>query len=184
MYRNFSAFQIILFGFAMIILIGTLLLMTPAASSQAAPCPPADALFTATSAVCVTGLVVRDTWQAWSGFGQAVILLLIQTGGMGVMLMICAAALITGRKIGLRERGTVQDSISAPHAGGVIRLARFILVLLFASEAVGAATLFPVFARDFGILRGLWFSVFHSISAMCNAGFDLLGCRGAYSSLA
>ena len=74
----------------MIILIGTLLLMTPAASSQAAPCPPADALFTATSAVCVTGLVVRDTWQAWSGFGQAVILLLIQTGGMGVMLMICA----------------------------------------------------------------------------------------------
>ena len=184
MYRNFTAFQIILFGFAMIILIGTLLLMTPAASSQAAPCPPADALFTATSAVCVTGLVVRDTWQAWSGFGQAVILLLIQTGGMGVMLMICAAALITGRKIGLRERGTVQDSISAPHAGGVIRLARFILVLLFASEAVGAATLFPVFARDFGILRGLWFSVFHSISAMCNAGFDLLGCRGAYSSLA
>ena len=184
MYRSFSAFQIILFGFAMIILIGTLLLMTPAASSQATPCPPADALFTATSAVCVTGLVVRDTWQAWSGFGQAVILLLIQTGGMGVMLMICAAALITGRKIGLRERGTVQDSISAPHAGGVIRLARFILVLLFASEAVGAATLFPVFARDFGILRGLWFSVFHSISAMCNAGFDLLGCRGAYSSLA
>lgn len=182
MFRNLSAFQIILFGFAMVILAGTLLLMTPAASSGAA-CPPADALFTSTSAVCVTGLAVRDTWQAWSGFGQAVILILIQTGGMGVMLMICAAALVTGRKIGLRERETVQDSISAPHAGGVIRLARFTLILLFASEAVGAATLFPVFARDFGVPRGIWFSVFHSISAMCNAGFDLLGCRGAYSSL-
>ncbi len=183
MYRNFSAFQIILFGFALVILTGTLLLMTPAASADGIACPPTDALFTATSAVCVTGLAVRDTGLSWSLFGQSVILILIQMGGMGVMLVVCGVAIITGRKIGLRERGTVQDAISAPQSGGVIRLVRFILILFISSEAVGALLLLPVFARDFGILKGLWFSVFHSVSAMCNAGFDLMGSKGAFSSL-
>lgn len=183
MFRNFSAFQRILFGFAAIILTGAALLMLPISSVDHTVCAPADALFTATSAVCVTGLVVRDTWTCWSGFGQSVILLLIQTGGMGVVLVVLGVSFLTGRKIGLRERSTVQDSISAPSSGGVIRLARFILVLILLSEAVGAVLMFPVFARDHGILKGAWFSVFHSVSAMCNAGFDLMGEHGAYSSL-
>ncbi len=184
MLRNLSAFQFILFGFAAIILTGSLLLMLPAASADHISCPPEDALFTATSAVCVTGLVVRDTWTCWSGFGQAVILALIQAGGMGVMLVVSGVAILTGRKIGLRERNTVQDSISAPSAGGVIRLTRFILILILISEMTGAILLFPVFARDYGLLKGAWFSLFHSVSALCNAGFDLMGEHGAYSSLA
>ncbi len=184
MVRNLSAFQIILFGFAAIILTGSLLLMLPIASADYTSCPPADALFTATSAVCVTGLVVRDTWTCWSGFGQGVILALIQMGGMGVILVVSGVSVLFGRRIGLRERSTVQDSISAPSSGGVIRLALFILKLILISEMIGALLLFPVFAMDYGALKGAWFAVFHSVSAMCNAGFDLMGEHGAYSSLA
>ena len=182
-HRKLSPSQIIIFGFAVIIALGTLLLMLPFSSADRVACPPTDALFTATSAVCVTGLVVRDTWTAWSPFGQAVILLLIQTGGMGVVLVVSAVFLITGRRIGVRQRSTVQDAISAPQSGGIIRLVRLILLVILASEAIGAVLLFPVFAGDFGTAKGIWFSVFHSVSAMCNAGFDLLGERGAFSSL-
>ncbi len=184
MHRNLSASQIILFGFAAIILTGAALLMLPISSADHTSCPPADALFTATSAVCVTGLVVRDTWLTWSGFGQAVILLLIQAGGMGVILVVSGVMILSGKRIGLRERSTVQDSISAPSSGGIIRLARFILTVIIISEMVGALLLFPVFAKDYGVLKGAWFSVFHAISAMCNAGFDLMGAHGEYSSLA
>ncbi len=183
MLRKLSAFQMIIFGFAAVILIGTLLLMLPVSSADGTGCNPADALFTATSAVCVTGLVVRDTWTAWSGFGQVVILLLIQTGGMGVVLVVSAAVMLAGKRLGVRERSVVQDAINAPHAGGVIRTMRFTLAMFLGSELVGAIALFPVFGRDFGILKGAWFSIFHSVSAMCNAGFDLMGERGAYSSL-
>lgn len=182
-FRNLSAFQIILFGFAAIILSGTLLLMLPVSSADHVSCPPSDALFTATSAACVTGLVVRDTWSAWSSFGQAVILVLIQTGGMGVVLVVTSIYLLTGRRISLKQRSTMQDSISAPQSGGIIRLSSMILVVLFSAEVLGAILLCPVFSRDFGIGKGIWFAVFHSVSAMCNAGFDLLGERGAYSSL-
>ena len=183
-FRNLSAFQIIIYGFAAVILLGTILLMLPAASADGTACAPADALFTATSAVCVTGLVVKDTWSAWSGFGQAVILLLIQTGGMGVVLVVSAVYLLTGRRIGLKQRSTVQDAISAPQSGGIIRLVLMILLILFLSETAGALLLCPAFCRDFGMAKGIWFSIFHSVSAMCNAGFDLLGEKGAYSSLA
>ncbi len=183
MFRNLSAFRIILFGFAAIILMGAALLMLPVSSVDHTVCPPADALFTATSAVCVTGLVVRETWTCWSGFGQAVILILIQAGGMGVVLVVSGVSILIGRKIGLRERSTVQDSISAPSSGGVIRLARFILTLIIISEMIGALLMFPVFASDHGIFKGAWFALFHSVSAMCNAGFDLMGEHGAYSSL-
>lgn len=183
MNRNLSAFQIILFGFAAIILTGAVLLMLPISSADFKACPPEDALFTATSAVCVTGLAVRDTWSSWSGFGQAVILILIQTGGMGVMLVVSGVSSFTGRRIGLKERSTIQDAIAAPSSGGIIRLVRFILAIILISELIGALLLFPVFARDYGVLKGCWFSVFHSVSAMCNAGFDLMGEHGAYSSL-
>ncbi len=184
MIRKLSVSQIILFGFAAIILAGALLLMLPAASADSLPCHPEDALFTATSAVCVTGLVVRDTWTSWSTFGQIVILILIQIGGMGVILAVSGIMILTGRRIGLRERATVQDSLASPESGGTIRLARFILALILISELIGALLLFPVFSKDHGVLRGIWFSIFHSVSAMCNAGFDLMGEHGAYSSLA
>ncbi len=182
--RNLSASQIILFGFADVIFIGTLLLMLPAASADHNACSLQDALFTATSAVCVTGLVLRDTMTGWSTFGQAVILSLIQTGGLGAVLVLSSVFLLTGRRIGLKHRSTVQDSISAPQTGGVVRLLRFILLVFATSEGLGTLIMFPVFVRDFGAAKGLWFSFFHSVSAMCNAGFDLMGERGAFSSLA
>ncbi len=181
--RKLSSFQIILFGFLLIIFAGALLLTIPAASADGKACPFADALFTAVSAVCVTGLVVRDTAQSWTGFGQAVILALIQIGGMGVVLVASAITIVSGRKIGLAQRNTMQDALSAPHVGGIVRLARFILITLFVSEAIGMLLLAPVFIKDFGIGRGLWMAMFHAISAFCNAGFDLMGSRGAYSSL-
>ena len=184
MIRNLPVSQKILLGFAAIIIMGCFLLMLPLASRDHTSCSFVNALFTATSAVCVTGLVVRDTWTSWSGFGQAVILFLIQAGGMGIMLAVSGVMILTGRRIGLRDRSMVQDSISAPDSGGIIRLARLILTVILSTELIGAILLYPVFARDHGALKGAWFSVFHSVSAMCNAGFDLMGEHGAYSSLA
>ena len=133
-----------------------------------------DTLFTATSAVCVTGLVVQDTATYWSEFGQVIILLLIQIGGLGVVTVAVSIATIAGRKIGLMQRSTMQDAISAPKVGGIVRLTRFILKGTFLIEAAGAVLLLPVFLWDYKG-KGIWLSVFHSISAFCNAGFDILG---------
>ena len=133
-----------------------------------------DTLFTATSAVCVTGLVVQDTATYWSEFGQVIILLLIQIGGLGVVTVAVSIATIAGRKIGLMQRSTMQDAISAPKVGGIVRLTRFILKGTFLIEAAGALLLLPVFLWDYKG-KGIWLSVFHSISAFCNAGFDILG---------
>lgn len=143
----------------------------------------ADGLFTATSAVCVTGLIVRDTATYWSEFGQAVILTLIQIGGMGVVTIAVAIAVASGRKIGLMQRSTMQEAISAHQVGGIVRLTKFILKTSISIELLGALLLAPVFCKDFGIFKGLWYSVFHSISAFCNAGFDLTGIREPFSSL-
>lgn len=178
-----NSFQIIVFGFLGLILTGALLLMLPAASRDGRPAGPMTALFTSTSAVCVTGLVVRNTATAWSFFGQLIILLLIQIGGMGVVLVASVLAMLTHRKISLMQRSTMQDALSAPQVGGIVRLARFILKFVIAAETAGALALMPVFIRDYGILHGIWFSVFHSISAFCNAGFDLLGILTPYCSL-
>lgn len=142
-----------------------------------------DALFTATSATCVTGLVVQDTATYWSGFGQAVILTLIQIGGMGVVTLAVAITIISGKKIGLMQRSTMQESIAAPQVGGIVRLTRFIVTTTFGIELIGAVCMFPVFYRDFGFGKGIWYSVWHSVSAFCNAGFDLMGVREKYSSL-
>ena len=131
-------------------------------------------LFTATSAVCVTGLVVQDTGSYWSTFGQAVILALIQIGGLGVVTVAASFALLSGRRISLMQRSTMQDAISAPKVGGIVRLTRFILRGTFLIELLGALAMLPVFCRDYG-WRGIWMAVFHSISAFCNAGFDILG---------
>ena len=181
--RRLTTFQVISAGFLSFILIGTLLLMLPFASTVHGSVPFADCLFTATSAVCVTGLVVRDTATAWTPFGQAVILILIQIGGLGVVTAAVTLAFISGKKIGLMQRSTMQEAIAAPQVGGIVRLTRFIVLTTLAIEGIGALLLLPSFWVEFGFPRALWYSFFHSISAFCNAGFDLMGFREPFSSL-
>lgn len=120
--NKMSPFRVILFGFVAVILLGSFLLMLPIATQTRTITPPIDALFTATSAVCVTGLVIHDTATYWSSFGQFVILLLIQIGGLGVVTVAGAFAILSGRKIGLMQRSTMQEAIAAPHVGGIVRL--------------------------------------------------------------
>ena len=169
-----SSFEMIAFGFAGVILLGAIILMLPISSSAGVVTPFDKTLFTATSAVCVTGLVVVDTGSYWSAFGQAVILLLIQTGGLGVITVVASFSMVSGRKISLMQRSTMQDAISAPKVGGIVRLTKFILQGTFLIELIGAILMLPVFCRDYG-WKGIWMSVFHSVSAFCNAGFDILG---------
>ena len=180
--RKLSSSQIILFGFAGVILIGTLLLMLPFATKSGQSPSFGDALFTSTSAVCVTGLIVQDTATYWSGFGQSVILLLIQIGGMGVITVAAAITMASGKKISLMQRSTMQDAISAHQVGGIVRFTGFILKGIFLFELLGALVLMSVFVPEYGV-KGIWLAVFHSISAFCNAGFDLMGTNSPYSSL-
>ena len=181
--RSMSPFQIIIAGFFLLILLGAGLLMLPFSSRGGTVTPFPDAMFTAVSATCVTGLIVRDTATYWSVFGQTVILALIQIGGMGVITVGVAIMRISGKKIGLWQRSTMQESISAPQFGGIVRLTGFILKTSAIIELTGAALLAPAFCREFGIAKGLWYSLFHSISAFCNAGFDLMGVKEPFSSL-
>ena len=181
--KRLSSAQIIILGFAAMILLGSLLLMLPIATRDRQGAVFSDALFTATSAVCVTGLVVQDTATYWYPFGQAVILTLIQVGGMGVVTVAVALALVSGKKISLKQRSTMQEAISAPKVGGIVRLTGFILRMTILFELLGAAVMAPVFCRELGLWKGLWYSVFHAISAFCNAGFDLMGVRSPFSSL-
>ena len=178
-----TATQIIAFGFAVIILTGALLLMLPAANRDGAPIPFLDALFTAASATCVTGLVVYDTWTQFTLFGQAVILLLIQIGGLGFMTVAVLISLALRKRIGLRERELMSESLSSLHIGGIIRLARRVLIGTAVLEGVGALLLALRFCPRFGFWRGVWYGIFHAVSAFCNAGFDLMGCLEPYSSL-
>lgn len=178
-----TTFQVIAFGFIAMILLGTLLLMLPVSSRTEGGARFADCLFTATSAVCVTGLVVQDTATYWTPFGQAVILLMIQIGGMGVVTAAISLSFISGRRIGLMQRSVMQESIAAPQVGGIVRLTRFIVVTAACVEAIGALLLMPVMIPEFGFLKGVWYSLFHSVSAFCNAGFDLMGVYGHFSSL-
>ena len=181
--RSVSSFQVIIFCFFAMIMLGTILLMLPISSRTGQFTPFPDAMFTAVSATCVTGLIVRDTATHWTFFGQAVLLVLIQIGGMGVITIGMTILRFSGRKIGLRHRSTMQESISAPRVGGMVKLTGFILRTSAIIELAGAALLAPVFIRDFGVLKGIWYSLFHSVSAFCNAGFDLMGVRGKFSSL-
>ena len=180
--RKLSSSQIILFGFLLVILTGALLMMLPVSAADGKSTPFLDCLFTSTSAVCVTGLVVYDTATHWSVFGQAVILLLIQIGGMGVITVAVASAMASGKRITLMQRSTMPDAISAPQVGGIVRFTGFILKGTFVFELLGAAALMTVFVPEQG-LRGIWLAVFHSVSAFCNAGFDLMGTRAPFSSL-
>ncbi len=180
--KSTATSQLMLVSFLMLILIGALLLMLPAASADGTSTPFSDTLFTAVSATCVTGLVSVDTATHWSMFGQAIILIMIQIGGMGVVTVAMFAVMVSGKKIGLRQRSTMQESISAPHVGGIVKLLGFIIRGSLLIELTGALLLMPVFIKDFGAI-GIWYAFFHSISAFCNAGFDLMGVRTPFSSL-
>ncbi len=179
--HRITSFQTIAIGFILLILAGTALLMIPGAAK--APVTFMDCLFTAVSAVCVTGLVVLDTASSWSPLGQGIILLLIQIGGMGVVTAALTLSFISGRRIGLKQRSIMQESISAPQVGGIVRLTRFIVFTTFCVELAGALLLLPSFVPEFGWKRGIWYAVFHAVSAFCNAGFDLMGIRGKFSSM-
>ena len=181
--KKLSSFQIIIFGFMFVILVGAAVLALPVSSSSGNWTSFKDALFTSTSAVCVTGLVVFDTATYWSLFGQAVILILIQLGGLGIISVVAFIATISGRKISLLERSMLQDTISAHQIGGIVKLTSFVFKVVFISELVGALIMMPVFVNTYGF-QGIWMSVFHSVSALCNAGFDIMGSRtGQFSSL-
>ena len=149
--KKMSSFEMIAFGFAGVILLGAIILMLPISSSAGVVTPFDKTLFTATSAVCVTGLVVVDTGSYWSAFGQAVILLLIQTGGLGVITVVASFSMVSGRKISLMQRSTMQDAISAPKVGGIVRLTKFILQGTFLIELIGAILMLPVFCRDLDV---------------------------------
>ncbi len=172
---RFSHVQIIVTGFLIIVLVGTLLLSLPIASADGARAPFLAALFTAVSSSCVTGLVLRDTATGWSAFGHVVILLLIQIGGLGFMTVATFLYHVFQKRMGLRGRELMVESINTTHVGGIMRLAWKIVILTGTFEGVGALLLLTRFAPRFGLNRGLWYAVFHSVSAFCNAGFDLMG---------
>lgn len=180
--KKLTSFQIIILGFLGVILLGTVILMLPFSTCEGTATPFPDALFTSTSAVCVTGLVLHDTATYWSFFGQVVILLLIQIGGLGVITVAASFAMISGRKISLMQRSTIQEAIAAPKVGGIVRLTNFIIRTTLAIELLGTIIMAPVFCRDFGT-KGVWMALFHSVSAFCNAGFDLMGTTETFSSL-
>jgi len=175
--------QVITFTYSALILFGGILLCLPIASRSGGWTPPLDALFTATSAACVTGLVLYDTFTHWSLFGQIVILFLFQIGGIGFMTVITMFSIFLKRKIGLYERQVLVQSTGLLKLGGVVRLIQNIVLLSLCIELVGAALLALSFCPLMGVKSGIYNAVFHSISAFCNAGFDLMGKYGQFSSL-
>ena len=182
-YRKLSPFQIITVSFSLLIFLGAVLLSLPLSTEGHAPVSFLDALFTSCSAVCVTGLVVKNTATFWSPFGKVVILSLIQIGGLGVVTSMIAISIFTGKRIGLRDRNLMQNAVNAPKIGGIIRFTRFLLLFTLAAEILGTVLLAIPFVRDFGLRSGLAKAVFHSISAFCNAGFDLFGDKIPFLSL-
>ena len=175
--------QIIALTFAAIILTGALLLMLPISSRNGQSCDLITALFTATSATCVTGLVLVDTWTQWSGFGQGVILSMIEVGGLGFMSAAAIVVFMLRRRVGLKQRLVMQQAISAPDMEGVVRLQKWVLFGSLGIQAVGALILFLRFLPEFGPRKAVIWGVFHSISAFCNAGFDIFGVLQAGGSL-
>jgi len=167
--------QILVLGFASVILIGSILLNLPIASKDGQSIGFINAFFTATSAVCVTGLVVVDTATHWTIFGQVIILLLIQVGGLGFMTMATLFALLFGKRISLRERLVMQEALNQFNISGIVRLTQYILLTTIIIEGFGAMLLSIKFIPIYGIWKGIGFSIFHAISAFSNAGFDLIG---------
>ena len=181
--RKLTYTQIIVLSFAALILIGTFLLALPISSRDGNWTEPLGALFTATSSTCVTGLVVFDTYTHWSSFGQAVILILIQIGGLGFMTVVSMVSIFLKRRIGLRERRLLMQSAGTMRLAGIVEIVRRVLFGTFMFEGAGALILATRFCPEMGLWKGIWNAVFHSISAFCNAGFDLMGSRAPFSSL-
>ncbi|WP_346916360.1 TrkH family potassium uptake protein [Clostridium sp.] len=178
--KNFTPVQIIAMGFATIIFTGALLLSLPIATIEGVRTPFIDCIFTSTSAVCVTGLITVDTGTYWNYFGKTVILILIQIGGLGFMSFTTLLALIVRKKITLKERLVIRESLNSTSLQGIVKLARYILRFTFSIELIGAILLSFEFIPEFGIVKGIYYSIFHAVSAFCNAGFDLMG---EYTSL-
>ena len=181
--KRLSYARVIVIGILITILIGTLFLMLPISTRSGESAGFTRSLFTATSAVCVTGIVLEDTYTFWSLFGQTVIILLIQIGGLGFMTFITLFSLFMGRQVGLRERRLIMESSGIMELGSVMALLKRIIYGTFAIEGCGALLLSFRFCFEFGFWKGIYYSVFHSISAFCNAGFDLMGIHGKFSSL-
>lgn len=180
---RFSSFRTIVLAFLGVIAAGTVLLMLPVSSASGRSAGFLTALFTSTSSVCVTGLVVVDTATSWSMFGQFVILVLIQIGGLGVITIALLVTMLSGRKIGLVQRSVMSDAISSPQIGGILRMTGLIFRIAVIAEGAGAVLLMPAFIPLFGVGKGIWYAVFHSVSAFCNAGFDLMGVEAPFGSL-
>lgn len=167
--------QILALGFAAVILTGALLLMLPVSSRNGTSTNFLDCLFTSTSATCVTGLVTVDTGTHWSVFGQIVIMLLIETGGLGFMTFATIFAVLLGRRITLKERLIMQEAYNAFNIQGIVKLALYIIGITLTIEGIGAAALATQFIPEYGWIKGIYFGIFHAVSAFCNAGFDLIG---------
>jgi trk system potassium uptake protein len=169
-----SPAKILVGGFALLILVGAILLSLPV-SARTGRLPFLDALFTATSAVCVTGLVVVDTGTYFTRFGQTVIMLLIQVGGLGIMTAATLVFILLGKKITLRERLVMQEAMNQITMQGLVRLTQIVVLMALSIEAFGALLLSTRFIPEYGFGTGVYYAVFHSVSAFCNAGFDLIG---------
>lgn len=167
--------QILSLGFISVILIGTILLTLPISSINGEFTNIVDAMFTSTSAVCVTGLIVLDTATHWSTFGQCIILLLIEIGGLGFMSFTTLLAILIGKKITLKQRLLIQESMNTFSLQGLVKMVKHILIFTTTIQLLGAVVLSFVFIPDYGLKRGIYYSIFHSVSAFCNAGFDLIG---------
>jgi trk system potassium uptake protein TrkH len=181
--RHMSQMQFIAFGFLVLILAGTLLLMLPVSSRDHQWGNLINCLFTATSASCVTGLVAYDTWTHWTLFGQLVILIMIQIGGLGFVTIGVFVSIILRRKIGLKTRDLMQESVNTLQIGGMVKLAKKIVIGTAFFEGAGALFLMIRFIPQIGVLRGIYYGIFHAVSAFCNGGFDLMGYQGEFSSL-
>ena len=183
--RGLNATRVVAISFALIILAGALLLTLPVASRDGESAGFFTGLFTATSATCVTGLILADTWIQWSFFGQVVVLAMIQLGGLGFMTVLTLVSFALHRRIGLSERLVMVSTFNLNDLDGVVRVVRHALMGTFLLEGIGAVVLAWRMIPEFGVLGGVWRGIFHSVSAFCNAGFDLLGGRfGAFSSVA
>ena len=181
--KNLSPMKVIAIAFGGIILLGTMLLALPAASRSGVSCGFRPALFTATSAACVTGLSLYDTYSQWSGFGQFVIISLIQIGGLGFMSAATLFIFFLRRRIGLKQRMVMAQALSVSDMDGIVQLQKTVLKGSFAIEGMGAAILFVRFLPEYGFENALKWGLFHSISAFCNAGFDIFGCITPGASL-
>ena len=171
--KRLSSAQIVILGFLFIVLTGSILLSLPISSADGKAVPYVDALFTATTATCVTGLVTVPTVSTWSVFGQAVILVLIQVGGLGVITIAAGIMVLLGKRIGVNNRILIQDSFSLNSLSGIVKFINKVIIGALVVEAIGALMYMTVFVPEFG-LKGIWISVFNSVSAFCNAGMDII----------